>query len=205
MLFNFFLISYLFYHTSRDKKSAPTTFVTSILKIYNMSTTWNLDPAHSEITFKVKHMMISNVKGRFNNFTANMTSSDDQFKNVEATADIDIDSIDTNSTDRDNHLKSADFFDAENNPKIHFEANSLNGDVEAYMTIRGVKKPIKLDVDFGGVQKDPWGNEKAGFTFEGKISRKDFGLNWNTALEAGGVMVGDEVKISGDLQFVKGE
>jgi polyisoprenoid-binding protein YceI len=168
-----------------------------------MSTKWNLDPAHSEITFKVKHMMISNVKGSFKDFTAEMSSSDDNFNTVEAKADIDVNSIYTNSADRDNHLKSADFFDAETSPKIHFEANSLNGDVEGFMTIKGIKKPIKLEVDFGGVQVDPWGNTKAGFTFEGKISRKDFGLNWNAALEAGGVMVGDEVKINGDLQFTK--
>ena len=170
-----------------------------------MSTKWNLDLSHSEITFKVKHMMISNVKGRFNDFTANLESEDDTFKNVKVSADININSIDTNSKDRDNHLKSADFFDAETTPQMHFEATSLNGNVEGFMTIKGVTKPIKLEVDFGGMQVDPWGNTKAGFTFEGKISRNDFGLNWNAALEAGGVMVGDEVKISGDLQFAKGE
>ena len=168
-----------------------------------MSTNWNLDPAHSEITFKVKHMMISNVKGSFKSFTAQLTSQDDTFKNVEVKADIDVNSIDTNNNDRDAHLKSADFFDASVNPTIHFEANSLNGEIEGKMTIKGITKPIELDIDFGGIQVDPYGNTKAGFTFEGKLSRKDFGLNWNAALETGGVMVSDEVKVSGDLQFVK--
>lgn len=168
-----------------------------------MSTKWNLDPAHSEITFKVKHMMISNVKGRFNNFTANLTSEDDTFKNVTADATIDIDSIDTNNKDRDNHLLSPEFFDAANNPKIYFETNALNGNVEGFMTIKGVKKPIALEIDFGGINKDPWGNTKAGFSFEGKINRKDFDLGWNAALETGGVMVGEDVKIFGDLQFSK--
>ena len=109
----------------------------------------------------------------------------------------------TNNTDRDNHLKSADFFNVELNPKITFSSDSLNQDISGNLTVNGVTKPIKLEVEFGGVNVDPWGNTKAGFTFEGKISRKEFGLNWNAALEAGGVMVGDDVKISGDLQFVK--
>lgn len=168
-----------------------------------MSTQWNLDPAHSEITFKVKHMMISNVKGRFNNFTANLVSEDDNFTHVKADAKIETNSIDTNSKDRDNHLLSADFFNAESFPTIEFETNSLNGDVEGYMTIKGVRKPIQLDVEFGGVNVDPWGNTKAGFSFEGKINRKDFDLGWNAALETGGVMVGEDVKVYGDLQFVK--
>ena len=168
-----------------------------------MSTKWNLDPAHSEITFKVRHMMISNVKGEFKNFSIDLESADEEFKNVKANATIDTASINTNNTDRDNHLKSAEFFNAEAHPQITFETDSLNDEITGNLTINGVTKPVKLDVDFGGINVDPWGQTKAGFSFEGKIKRSDFGLNWNAALEAGGVMVSDEVKIAGELQFVK--
>jgi polyisoprenoid-binding protein YceI len=168
-----------------------------------MATKWNLDPAHSEITFKVKHMMISNIKGNFTDFTAEIEAEDDNFANAKTTATIQTASISTNNTDRDNHLKSAEFFNAEANPTITFESTALNNEVTGNLTINGITKPVVLDVDFGGINVDPWGNTKAGFSFEGKINRKDFGLNWNAALEAGGVMVSEEVKIAGELQFVK--
>ena len=168
-----------------------------------MATKWNLDPTHSEITFKVRHMMISNVKGQFKNFTAEVEAEDDTFKNAKTTAKIDVASIDTNNADRDTHLKAEDFFNAAANPSITFETDALNEEITGNLTISGVIKPIKLDVEFGGINVDPWGNTKAGFTFEGKIKRSDFGLNWNAALETGGVMVSDEVKIAGELQFVK--
>lgn len=147
--------------------------------------------------------MISNVKGEFKNFSIDLESADDEFKNVKANAIIDTASISTNNTDRDNHLKSAEFFNADAHPQITFETDSLNDDITGNLTINGVTKPVKLDVDFGGINVDPWGQTKAGFSFEGKIKRSDFGLNWNAALEAGGVMVSDEVKIAGELQFVK--
>ncbi|WHF52970.1 YceI family protein [Chryseobacterium gotjawalense] len=168
-----------------------------------MATKWNLDPTHSEITFKVRHMMISNVKGGFTNFNVEMEAEDDTFKNVHVKVAIQTDSINTNNTDRDTHLKSEDFFNVAANPVITFESDSLSSDITGNLTINGITKPIKLDVDFGGINVDPWGQTKAGFSFEGKISRKDFGLNWNAALETGGVMVSDEVKIAGELQFVK--
>lgn len=168
-----------------------------------MSTKWNLDPTNSEITFKVRHMMISNVKGNFNNFTATVETEDDTFKNATVKATLQTDSVDTNNADRDTHLKSAEFFNAEAHPEITFESDSLNSGITGHLTINGVTKPVQLDVDFGGINVDPWGQTKAGFSFEGKISRKDFGLNWNAALETGGVMVSDEVKIAGELQFVK--
>lgn len=168
-----------------------------------MATKWILDPTHSEITFKVKHMMISNVKGSFRTFTAEIESEDEFFANAKTTATIQTDSVFTNNTDRDNHLKSAEFFNAETHPTITFDSQNLNNEVVGNLTINGITKPITLDVDFGGINVDPWGNTKAGFSFEGKISRKDFGLNWNAALEAGGVMVSDDVKIAGELQFVK--
>ncbi|WP_126653504.1 YceI family protein [Chryseobacterium aureum] len=168
-----------------------------------MATKWILDPTHSEITFKVKHMMISNVKGSFRTFTAEIDSEDEFFANAKTTATIQTDSVFTNNTDRDNHLKSAEFFNAEVHPTITFESQALNNSIVGNLTINGITKPINLDVDFGGINVDPWGNTKAGFSFEGKISRKDFGLNWNAALEAGGVMVSDDVKVAGELQFVK--
>ena len=168
-----------------------------------MATKFNLDTTHSEITFKVRHMMISNVKGAFNTFTAEVEAEDDTFKNAKVSATIQTDSIDTNNADRDTHLKSADFFNVEQNPTITFESDSLADDVTGHLTINGVTKPVQLEVEFGGINQDPWGNTKAGFTFEGKIKRSDFGLNWNAALETGGVLVSDEVKIAGELQFVK--
>lgn len=168
-----------------------------------METKWNLDPTHSEITFKVKHMMISNVKGEFRNFSAEIEAEDETFKNAKVNATIQTDSIDTNNADRDVHLKGEDFFNAAKNPTITFSSDSLNDDITGNLTISGITKPVKLDVDFGGINVDPWGNTKAGFSFEGKINRKDFGLNWNAALETGGVLVSDEVKIAGELQFVK--
>ncbi|MBU4538208.1 MAG: YceI family protein [Weeksellaceae bacterium] len=168
-----------------------------------MSTKWNLDPTHSEITFRVRHMMISNVKGEFRAFNAELESDDDTFKNAKVKATIQTDSVDTNNADRDTHLKSEEFFNAAAHPQITFETDSLNDEITGNLTLNGVTKPVKLDVDFGGINVDPWGNTKAGFSFEGKINRKDFGLNWNAALEAGGVMVSDEVKIAGELQFVK--
>ena len=168
-----------------------------------MATKWNLDPTHSEITFKVKHMMISNVKGEFRNFSAEIEAENDTFKNAKVNATIQTDSIDTNNADRDVHLKGEDFFNAAKNPTITFSSDSLNDDITGNLSINGITKPVKLDVDFGGINVDPWGNTKAGFSFEGKISRKDFGLNWNAALETGGVLVSDEVKIAGELQFLK--
>ncbi len=168
-----------------------------------MSTTWNLDPTHSEITFSVKHMMISKVKGSFNSFSASLESEDNTFKNTKVLATVNTDSIDTNNTDRDAHLKGEDFFNTVQNPTITFESSSLDGNITGNLTINGVTKAIELDVDFGGIGQDPWGNTKAGFSFDGKIKRSDFGLNWNAALETGGVLVSDEVKIAGELQFVK--
>lgn len=171
------------------------------------ATTWVLDPTHSEIMFKVRHMMITNVKGEFKNFTIDVDGED--ITKAKFNVNIDAASIDTNNEQRDAHLKSADFFDVENFKELTFSGTSFTpkGDDEfelkGILTIKGVSKEAKLDVEFGGINKDPWGNEKAGFSIEGKINRKDWGLNWNTALETGGVLVSDEVKISGEIQFVK--
>ena len=170
-------------------------------------TIWTLDPTHSEITFKVKHLMISNVKGEFKNFSA--TVEGDDLEKAKIKASIDSSSVFTNNGDRDNHLKSADFFDAENYKELAFESKSLKKvDDDEYkltgiLTIKGVSKEVTFDVEFGGTNKDPWGNEKAGFSIDGKINRKEWGLNWNAALESGGVLVSEDVKIQAEVQFVK--
>lgn len=170
-----------------------------------MATKWNLDPTHSDITFKVKHMMISNVRGNFTDFNVEVDTEDDTFTKAKTRVTIKTDSISTNNTDRDNHLKSADFFNVEQNPTISFEASTLNvnNGLTGNLTINGITKPVTIDLDFNGIEVDPYGNSRAGFSFEGKVNRKDFGLTWNAALEAGGLMIGEEVKLAGDLQFVK--
>lgn len=168
---------------------------------------WVLDPTHSELQFKVRHMMITNVKGEFKNFSVDVDGED--ITNAKYNISIDTTSINTNNEQRDEHLRSADFFDAENFKNLTFTTTSskLKGDDEfeliGNLTIKGVTKEVKLDLEYGGTNKDPWGNEKAGFSVEGKINRKDWNLNWNAALETGGVLVSDEVKISGEMQFVK--
>lgn len=168
---------------------------------------WVLDPTHSEVLFKIKHLMISNVKGEFKSFSATIDGED--FTKSTLVATIDVSSIFTNNEDRDNHLKSADFFDVDNHKEITFTSTSFsrkdeeNFILKGDLTIKGIRKEITLDVEFGGVNKDPWGNEKAGFSINGKINRKDWGLNWNAALETGGVLVSDEVRISAEVQFVK--
>ncbi|MGJ5642565.1 YceI family protein [Formosa sp. S-31] len=171
------------------------------------TTTWIIDPAHSEITFKVKHLMISSVKGEFRTFTGEIHGVD--FTTATVSANVEADSVFTNNSDRDTHLKSADFFDTETYKDISFKSTGLTkkGDDEytlsGLLTIKETTKAIDLALEYGGQMKDPYGNLKAGFSISGKLNRKDWGLNWNAALEAGGVMVSDEVKIAGELQFVK--
>src|SRR5690606_12278787 len=167
--------------------------------------TFIVDSAHSEIGFKVKHMMFTNVSGKIDVYTASIEAENDDLENAKIQFEGDASSISTGSTDRDNHLKSGDFFDVENFPKITFTSTSFdkNGKLSGDLTIRGVSKPITLDVEFGGTAKDPWGNTKLGLTLTGKVNRKDWGLNWNSALETGGVLVGEEVKFNIELQFAK--
>lgn len=172
------------------------------------TTKWSLDPAHSELEFKVKHLMITTVTGKFNDFTSELTSEGDDFNHAKVSFQANISSINTGNNDRDNHLKSADFFDSEKFPAMTFDSGELSEDGDDYalngnLTIKGITKPVKLTIEFGGIATDPWGNTKAGFTLTGKIKRTDFGLNWNAALETGGVMVSEEVRILGELQFIK--
>ena len=169
---------------------------------------WVIDTTHSEIEFKVKHLMVSNVKGRFREFDASIYTTGNDFMSVEIDCWINTASVDTGNEDRDKHIRNADFFDVENHHQITFLANTVecvdnDGSYELWgeLTIKGISKKIKLDVEFGGVVKDPWGNEKAIFSINGKINRKDWGLNWNAALETGGLLVSEEVKINCEIQL----
>ncbi|MEO8721498.1 MAG: YceI family protein [Ginsengibacter sp.] len=172
-------------------------------------TKWNADPMHTEITFKAKHLMITTVTGHFNKFDLEVETLGNDFKTVEKIEfSADVDSIDTNNDKRNAHLKSADFFNAEEYPKMKFSGTKyeLKGEeviLQGNLTIRGTTKTVSMRAEFGGVVKDPWGGERAGFTISGKISRKEFGLNYNAITEAGGVVVSDEIKIVAEIQLVR--
>lgn len=172
-------------------------------------TTWKIDPAHSEILFKVKHLMITTVTGYFKKFDLEVeTEGEDFTKASKIIFTADIDSINTNNEQRDTHLKSADFFDAANHSQLRFEGKKFSGSGDEYtlegdLTIRGTTKPISLKVEYGGTVVDPYGQKKAGFTVEGRVSRKEFGLMWNAVTEAGQVVVSDEIRIHCDIQLVK--
>jgi polyisoprenoid-binding protein YceI len=172
------------------------------------TTKWVLDPTHSELQFKVKHLMITTVTGSFTKFTAELETEGDNFETGRASFQAEVSSVHTGNTDRDNHLITGDFFDAAEYPTLSFESTSLvkNGDdylLNGNLTIKGVTKLVTLNVEFGGTAVDPWGNTKAGFTISGKIKRSDWGLTYNAALETGGMMLSDDVRLVGELQFVK--
>ena len=171
--------------------------------------TWAIDPTHSEISFKVKHMMFTNVSGKFNQFESEIVNEGDAFETSKINFSAEVNSIDSGNNDRDNHLRSADFFNVENFAKLTFKSTSIkkvsegeyqiNGD----LTIKDVTKNIILETEYSGLMKDPWGNTKIGLSLNGKINRKDFGLTWNAALETGGVLVGEDIKLTAEVQFVK--
>ena len=171
--------------------------------------TYKIDPAHSEIIFKVKHLVISTVSGHFSKFDATMTSNNEDFTDAQINFEADVDSVSTKSEQRDTHIKSDDFFNAEKFPKITFKSTSvekkndneytLKGDI----TIRDITKPITLHVEHGGSTIDPWGQSREGFEITGKISRKEFGLKWNALTEAGGAVVGDDVRLQLSVEMVK--
>jgi len=174
------------------------------------TTKWVLDPSHSEVEFKVKHMMISTVSGKITKFDASVETEGEDFMTAKVTFTADVASLTTGNEQRDGHLQSVDFFDAANFPQIKFVATKYenvdnDGSYEVYgdLTIRGISKNVKLDTEFGGVIKDPWGNTRAGITISGKINRKDFGLTWSGATETGSLIVSDEVRIHVALEFVK--
>src|SRR5690606_31065355 len=175
-----------------------------------MATTWKLDPTHSEVAFKVKHLVITTVTGYFRSFDGTVvTENEDDFTTGKVDFTIETGSIDTNQSQRDEHLKSADFFDAANHPQLKFTSTSIEekGDDEFVLrgdlTIGDVTKPIKFDVEYGGTVTDDDGNFKAGFEVSGKISRKEYNLTWNAVTEAGAIVVSDDVKIQASVQFVK--
>lgn len=167
-------------------------------------TTWNIDNSHSEIGFKVKHMMISTVKGHFENYNASIESSDDNFSDAKFNFSAKTESINTKNSDRDKHLRSDDFFNSEKYPEMTFASKSFDGDkLVGDLTIRDVTKEITLDVDLNGVAVDPYGQTKAGFEMTGKINRKDFNLTWSAVTEAGNIVVSDTVTLVIDAQFIK--
>jgi polyisoprenoid-binding protein YceI len=169
-----------------------------------LKTKWAIDPTHSEITFKVKHMMISTVTGHFQEFDANLETDNENFVDASINFSAKIDSINTKNADRDGHLKSDDFFNAEAYPEMTFVSKSFDGEtLVGDLTIRDVTKEVALDVDLNGIAVDPYGQTKAGFEIKGEISRKDFNLTWNAVTEAGSIVVSDKVKIQVEAQFIK--
>lgn len=165
--------------------------------------TWNVDASHSEVGFAARHLMVSKVRGQFKDFAAvvNVTQPFEQ-STVQAT--VQLASVDTNSADRDTHLRSPEFFDVENNPVMTFISTKVTNEaLEGNLTIKGITKPVIFDLDFGGVSQDPWGGTRAGFEATTEINRKDFDLTWNVAIEGGGVLVGEKVKIALDVELVQ--
>jgi polyisoprenoid-binding protein YceI len=170
---------------------------------------WELDPAHSEVTFRVKHLVITSISGKFERFKATFKSRARDFSDAEVTFDAEVASINTGNAQRDAHLQSDDFFNAAMFPHVVFKSTGmrklndsqfrLDGDI----TIRDVTKPITLDVEVGGIAVDPYGQTKAGFEVSGRLSRREFGLKWNALTEAGGAVAGDEVRIFASVQFIK--
>lgn len=170
-------------------------------------TIWKIDPTHSEVQFKVKHLVISTVTGTFKNFEGALETEGDDFDGAEASFSLDVNSIDTNVADRDAHLKSDDFFNAEKYPTINF-AGKLTKQGEDYklvgpLTIRDITKEVEIDVDFGGTMVDGYGQNKAGFELSGVVNRKEYGLKWDMVTESGGVVVGDKVKLLMNIQLVQ--
>lgn len=172
-------------------------------------TKWNVDLAHSSVDFWVRHMMVSRAKGTFHNFEASIEADPEDLTTADISFSIDVNSIDTRNEERDKHLKSADFFDVENHPKITFKSTKIEKtgdskyDVTGDLTIKGVTRPVTFSVTYEGQGKNPWGAIVAGFSAEGKINRTDFGLTWNTPLETGGVLVGEDVYINLEIEATK--
>ncbi|MGZ3753431.1 MAG: YceI family protein [Mucilaginibacter sp.] len=172
-------------------------------------TKWSIDPMHSEVQFKVKHLVISTVSGFFKGFEGSVESANDDFSDAKIAFSIDIDSIDTNQTQRDEHLKSAEFFDAAKYPHIKFASTSFKKtdddeyELKGDLTIKDVTKPVTLAVEYGGSAADFYGNTKAGFEITGKINRKEFGLTWEGVTEAGSIVVGEDIKLTINVQLVK--
>ena len=173
------------------------------------TTKWVLDPTHSQLGFKIKHLMITNVSGSFKNFQAEVETNQTDFGTAQINLTAEMESISTNNEQRDAHLRNADFFEVEKYPELKFRSTKVEKtdtdtfDLFGELTLKGVTKPVKLQVEYNGVAKAPWGGERAGFVITGKINRSDWGVNFNGVLETGGVMLSEEVRISGEIQLVK--
>src|SRR3982751_758585 len=173
------------------------------------TTKWVLDATHSELGFKIKHLMITNVSGSIKNFQAEVVTEGDDFSTAQINLTADMASISTNNEQRDAHLRNSDFFEVEKYPELIFKSNRVektgSDEFTLYgeLTIKGITKPVKLNVEYNGVAKDPWGGERAGFVITGKINRSEWGINFNGVLETGGLMLGEEVKINSEVQLVK--
>lgn len=193
-----YLRVFFFYNHKIDKAMAETA----------TKTIWKVDPTHSEILFKVRHMVISTVTGKFEKFDGTVETEGDRLETARVEFVIDTASVNTGVADRDNHLRSDDFFNAEKYPQIRFvstafkKINDQEYELTGNLTIRDVTRPVQLKVEYGGMVKDPWGNTRAGFVVTGKINRKDFGLKWNMLLETGGAVVSDEVQVQCAVEFV---
>ena len=183
------------------------------MKIINNNTMatikWQLDPTHSDLGFKIRHLMISNVSGSFQNFSVEAETEGTDFSTAKITATADMSSISTNNAQRDAHLRTADFFEVEKHAALKFVSTSIEKEgsdsfvLHGELTLKGVTRPVKLNVESSGVVRDPWGGERAGFTVSGKINRSDWGISFNGALETGGLVLGEEVKIHSEAQLVK--
>ena len=174
-----------------------------------MKTNWVIDPTHSELGFKIKHLMITNVSGSIKNFHVEAETKGDDFTTANISLTADMNSISTNNEQRDAHLRNGDFFEVEAYPQLRFQSTKIErtGSDTFYLhgdlTIKGQSRPVKLTVEYSGVTKDPWGGERVGFVVSGKINRYNWGISFNGAMETGGLMLGEEVKIQGEVQLVK--
>ena len=173
------------------------------------ATKWVLDPTHSELGFKIKHLMITNISGFFKNFQVEVETEGEDFSTAQIQAKAEMNSIHTNNLQRDEHLRTSDFFEVENYPDLEFKSTGIQkADNETFylygdLTMKGVTRPVKLTVEYSGVTIDPWGGERAGFVVTGKINRGEWGVTFNATLEKGGVVLGEEVKVNSEIQLVK--
>jgi polyisoprenoid-binding protein YceI len=193
-----------------DFSPTPSSGPSSGSATASETTTWHLDPAHSQVEFGVRHMMISTVKGFFTGVEGAIHLDENDLSNSSVEVTIDASSVDTRNEDRDNHLRSGDFLDVETHPSLTFRSRRVEGSLDSFqvtgdLTIRGETREVTFEAEKQGGGTDPWGNQRLGFRGETKVSRKDFGLTWNQALETGGVLVGDEVRIILEVQGVRSE
>jgi polyisoprenoid-binding protein YceI len=179
-----------------------------IMAIGAQAATYTIDASHSSVEFKVRHMMVSNVRGNFEVFNGSIEFDESDLKSWSAQAEIDMASVNTSDTGRDEHLVNADFFDVETYPTMTFKSKSVEKAGDDYvlhgeLTLHGVTKPVQLDLEFNGTVDDPWGNHRAGFSASGKIDRRDYGITWNNTLDKGGLAVGNDVKIMLEIEAIR--